>query len=171
MLRPIFRESGGADGGIPLVRAAPGPVKVRPENPGGLRVPDRDKLIYGLIEGKNGDQEVAPGPERLLPPPEQPAILEPLIDRLHDFGTRFGLGDVTGIDNTNERGGLLPSRQWKRIGKDLAEVRKALPSPRRTISLQISITRLRWIVKRSSKKVSRRGSGALKSAVRSRTSR
>ncbi len=36
------------------------------------------------------------------------------IDRLHDFGTRFGLGDVTGIDNTNERGGLLPSRQWKR---------------------------------------------------------
>lgn len=36
------------------------------------------------------------------------------IDRLHDFGSRFGLGDVTGIDNTNERSGLLPSRQWKR---------------------------------------------------------
>ncbi len=35
------------------------------------------------------------------------------IDRLHDFGARFGLGEVTGIDNTNERSGLLPSRQWK----------------------------------------------------------
>ncbi len=36
------------------------------------------------------------------------------IDRLHDFGARFGLGSSTGIDNTNERSGLLPSRQWKR---------------------------------------------------------
>lgn len=35
------------------------------------------------------------------------------IDKLHDFGVRFGLGDVTGIDNTNERAGLLPSREWK----------------------------------------------------------
>jgi penicillin-binding protein 2 len=35
------------------------------------------------------------------------------IDRLHSFGTRFGLGDVTGIDNTNERAGLMPSREWK----------------------------------------------------------
>ena len=35
------------------------------------------------------------------------------IDRLHDFGSRFGLGNVTGIDNTNERAGLLPSRAWK----------------------------------------------------------
>ncbi|NKI18976.1 penicillin-binding protein 2 [Spongiibacter sp. KMU-166] len=35
------------------------------------------------------------------------------IDRLHSFGARFGLGDATGVDNTNERGGLLPSREWK----------------------------------------------------------
>ncbi|MBU0539764.1 MAG: penicillin-binding protein 2, partial [Gammaproteobacteria bacterium] len=35
------------------------------------------------------------------------------IDRLHSFATRFGLGDVTGIDNTNERAGLMPSREWK----------------------------------------------------------
>lgn len=35
------------------------------------------------------------------------------IDKLHDFGARFGLGEVTGIDNTNERAGLLPSREWK----------------------------------------------------------
>lgn len=35
------------------------------------------------------------------------------IDRLHSFATRFGLGDITGIDNTNERSGLMPSRAWK----------------------------------------------------------
>ncbi|MCH7864228.1 MAG: SPOR domain-containing protein [Proteobacteria bacterium] len=62
----------GSEGGIPLVRADPGPVKVRPENPGGLRIPDRDKLVYDRLQGKTGDWEAPRGPERLLPPPEQP---------------------------------------------------------------------------------------------------
>lgn len=64
--------------GIPLVKAAPGPVKVRPENPGGLRVPDRDKLVYDRIQGKTAERTEGDGPfpdrgpERLLPPPEEP---------------------------------------------------------------------------------------------------
>ncbi len=67
----------GADAGIPLVKADPGPAKVRPENPGGLRVPDRDKLVYDRIQGKSGGPGQQGGPpekgaERLLPPPEQP---------------------------------------------------------------------------------------------------
>ena len=36
------------------------------------------------------------------------------IDRMHDFSAPFGLGERTGIDTTNERGGILPSRAWKR---------------------------------------------------------
>lgn len=68
----IMTLMGGDEGGVPLVRAAPGPVKVRPENPGGLRVPDRDKLVYDRIQGGNGGSEAPRGPERLLPPPEQP---------------------------------------------------------------------------------------------------
>jgi penicillin-binding protein 2 len=36
------------------------------------------------------------------------------IDRLHDFTEPFGLGSPTGLDTTNERGGILPSRSWKR---------------------------------------------------------
>lgn len=35
------------------------------------------------------------------------------IDRIHDFGAQFGLGQKTGIDLPNERRGLWPSRQWK----------------------------------------------------------
>ncbi len=69
-----------AEPGIPLVKAAPGPVKVRPENPGGLRVPDRDKLVYDRIQGKTAERTEGEGdgplpdrgPERLLPPPEEP---------------------------------------------------------------------------------------------------
>ena len=41
------------------------------------------------------------------------------IDRIHDFLAPFGFGAKTGIDNTNERSGLLPSREWKRIYKRL----------------------------------------------------
>jgi penicillin-binding protein 2 len=40
------------------------------------------------------------------------------IDRLHDFGAHFGLGAPTGIDNTNERSGLLPSRAWKQEARN-----------------------------------------------------
>lgn len=36
------------------------------------------------------------------------------IDRISEFAGYFGLGASTGADNTNERQGLLPSRQWKR---------------------------------------------------------
>jgi penicillin-binding protein 2 len=39
------------------------------------------------------------------------------IDRLHDFTAPFGLGKLTGIDTTNERRGILPSRQWKRAAR------------------------------------------------------
>lgn len=36
------------------------------------------------------------------------------IDRMHNFGARFGLGRKTGIDIPSERGGLWPSRRWKK---------------------------------------------------------
>lgn len=36
------------------------------------------------------------------------------IDRLHDFIVQFGFGATTGIDNTYERAGVMPSRAWKR---------------------------------------------------------
>ncbi|MGQ9371814.1 SPOR domain-containing protein [Azospirillum sp. A39] len=55
-------------GGVPLIQADATPVKLRPEDPGGMEVPYQDKLVY---------QHLNPGPnrptvERLLPPPEQP---------------------------------------------------------------------------------------------------
>ncbi len=58
-----------ADGSeVPLIRAGKGPVKVRPISPGGMEVPDRDKLVYDRMQG-NGER---PQVERLLPAPETP---------------------------------------------------------------------------------------------------
>jgi len=50
-------------GGVPLIRADERPTKVKPEQPGGMEIPDRDKLIY------NPARTVV---EHLLPPPEKP---------------------------------------------------------------------------------------------------
>ncbi len=35
------------------------------------------------------------------------------IDRMHDYLSKFGFGDKTGIDLDGESSGLLPSRDWK----------------------------------------------------------
>jgi cell division septation protein DedD len=48
---------------VPLIRADTRPMKVKPANPGGMAIPDRDLLIYG---------EGHPTIEHLLPPPETP---------------------------------------------------------------------------------------------------
>ncbi len=55
---------------VPLIRADAQPSKVRPDRPGGMEVPDRDKLIYSERSG-------GPPVERLLPPPEQPGPRPP----------------------------------------------------------------------------------------------
>jgi hypothetical protein len=56
------------DDQLPVIRAAEGPVKVRPKTPGGMAIPDRDKLVYGRMNGGVADQRI----ERLLPLPEIP---------------------------------------------------------------------------------------------------
>lgn len=39
------------------------------------------------------------------------------IDRLNEFGTYFGLGELTHVDVPNERKGVWPSREWKRAAQ------------------------------------------------------
>ena len=55
--------AGGGASEVPLIRADPRPMMVRPVEPGGLKIPDRKMLIYDP-----GKRMV----EHLLPPPEQP---------------------------------------------------------------------------------------------------
>ncbi len=41
------------------------------------------------------------------------------IDRMHEFGSLFGMGDYSGVDIPSERRGLWPSREWKRENRGL----------------------------------------------------
>jgi SPOR domain len=55
--------AGAGSGEVPLIRADERPTKVKPEKPGGMEIPDRDKLIY---------TQKRAAVEHLLPPPEKP---------------------------------------------------------------------------------------------------
>jgi cell division septation protein DedD len=63
-------ERRGAEGVAPVIVAGAGPDKVRPDQPGGMDVPNRDKQIYERLNPDRGQQP--PRVERLLPPPETP---------------------------------------------------------------------------------------------------
>ena len=58
---------------LPLIQAEPGPVKSRPESPGGLEVPHQDKLVLNEVQPDPEKPQV----ERLLAPPELPKPPEP----------------------------------------------------------------------------------------------
>ena len=60
--------TGGPSDSIPIVRAPSGPIKVRPESPGGINIPNRDKLVYDRLEKKPPERQA----ETLLPQPEKP---------------------------------------------------------------------------------------------------
>ena len=59
----------GNDSGVPLIVADDGPIRVRPDDPGGLEVPHQNVLVYDrLLPQKSG----APVAEHLLARPEEP---------------------------------------------------------------------------------------------------
>jgi hypothetical protein len=60
-LRHVNTATGSGE--VPLIREDARPTKVKPEKPGGMEVPDRDKLIYTQKRATV---------EHLLPPPEKP---------------------------------------------------------------------------------------------------
>ena len=70
----IIGGRGADDGSVPVVQADQRPVKVRPDDPGGIAVPFQDKEIYSRLGQAQSDAAPAQPPkaERLLPPPEAP---------------------------------------------------------------------------------------------------
>jgi cell division septation protein DedD len=63
--------AGDKTGALPVVRASEDPVKVKPESPGGLKIPYQDQLVLNQEGSEAGKEPVV---ERLLPPPETPRL-------------------------------------------------------------------------------------------------
>lgn len=85
---------------IPIIRRPQTVVKIKPENPGGMEIPNQDKDVYNIVEKKDVDNTVV---ENLLPTPEQPKLpdiapeetdidenatnLDEIVDEVSDKGT------------------------------------------------------------------------------------
>ncbi len=55
----------GGDAVAPVVKAQQGPTKVKPDDPGGMKIPDQDKEVFARLDPNAPKKTV----ERLLPPP------------------------------------------------------------------------------------------------------
>lgn len=109
---------------IPVVRAVAGPVKVRPKDPGGKWIPDRDKSVYDLIDETTGEARV----EQLLPPPETP-LPKPGPTTLKTQSKR---ADATGTSSPSPR--LTLGAKPKTTAKvptenDVAAIKPPVPAP------------------------------------------
>src|SRR5438477_1995389 len=61
----VRKPAPGPGGEVPLIRADDKPMKMKPDQPGGMPVPDQNVSVYNEKPG-------AAPVEKLLPPPEQP---------------------------------------------------------------------------------------------------
>ena len=64
----------------PVIAAEMTPIKIRPENPGGMVIPHQDKLVYGRISPDQNQpvEHLLPAPEQLMSPPApQPPQQQP----------------------------------------------------------------------------------------------
>ncbi len=68
----IFSDSDEITEDVVTISATPEAVKVKPEQPGGINIPDQDKMIYDRIRSEPTSARV----ESLFPEPEKPVVPE-----------------------------------------------------------------------------------------------
>ncbi len=62
----------GSPEAVPLIRADNSPTKVKPDQPGGMTVPDQNVSLYNEKPGGPPVEKLLPGPEQPMPRPTSP---------------------------------------------------------------------------------------------------
>jgi hypothetical protein len=70
----VSRNSGGE---LPVIKSNSTPLREKPEDPGGMKIVNRDKKVYDAISGKGDDKESKAA--NILPAPEEPLSHEEII--------------------------------------------------------------------------------------------
>ena len=96
--------TGAAD--VPLIRADERPTKVKPENPGGMEVPDRDKLIY--TQKRATVEHLLPPPEKPMPRPTVPSAAAP--SGSPQVAAAAGTANPASPAQSQQPAGKLPSK-------------------------------------------------------------
>lgn len=70
----LLARNDAPQGEVPLITAEPGPVRTRPEDPGGTRIANQDRMVYerSIERGVPAASRMMPPPEAPLPPPSMP---------------------------------------------------------------------------------------------------
>ena len=64
-------------GEVPLIKADNQPSRKRPADPGGIAIPDQDKLVYTPTKPEPKTEQLLPPPETPLPRPQPQAVERP----------------------------------------------------------------------------------------------
>lgn len=118
------------DGAPELIRAEPGPYKVRPENPGGLDVTGESETAYQTSAGEDADSQIDP---EALPKPPAPVPAEGEPKRLPPNETREPVPDAPAPEPTGGNGSVIQlgafkntaqaERAWAALSARFPEVR------------------------------------------------
>lgn len=63
---------GAVPDSVPLIHADTRPTKIRPEEPGGMQIPNQDRLVFSQLPGQGSVEKLLPPPETPLPRPAPP---------------------------------------------------------------------------------------------------
>lgn len=77
----FFGEDASSSEELITITASQNPIKVKPKDPGGIKIPDQEKVIYEHIRQEHVSTKV----ERLFPEPEKPVLPDTLIQDASTF--------------------------------------------------------------------------------------
>lgn len=113
VLAPQYAET---EKEIPIIRRPQTAVKIKPENPGGMEIPNQDKDVYNIVEKKEVDNTVV---ENLLPKPETPKLPD-IVPEVADVNTNAANLDEI-VDEVAENKNDLPQPKEVKAESKAAE--------------------------------------------------
>ncbi len=119
----------GSEVAAPLL-TPDGPAKVKPDDPGGLIVPHRDKTIYNVVRDGGSDAPQAEV-ETLLPPPETPLRPpeEEVVTEAERQAAQSSIPPIPSITDEEEQSGPLQLVPAPPETESEQEAEPELPSP------------------------------------------
>lgn len=90
VLAPQYEQSNAE---IPVIQRPQNAVKIKPENPGGMYIPNQDKEVYSIVEKKVIDNTVV---ENLLPEPEKPKLPDIVPEEITVDANAQNLDEIVG---------------------------------------------------------------------------
>lgn len=126
---------------IPVIQRPQTAVKIKPENPGGMDIPNQDKDVYNIVEKKTVDNTVV---ENLLPAPEQPKLpdivpddlevdenaknLDEIVDEVANSDAKEKTLSVADNKVPEKPADLLNDKQEKTVAKETPTVKETTKS-------------------------------------------